>query len=117
MKRGGSLYQSINTYSHLGIKNVDISGMGNDEKDQSSDLPKSSVGAGGLLKQILNRLKMVATKIMQLLINAMKVIPKFVGIKPSIGFSGPFPMISFQLDLQTESLNLYDLFQDLTKGL
>jgi hypothetical protein len=117
VKRGESLRNVLERYNTLKLTNYEISNVARESPTSTKSLPSSSGGAGSLLRQLLGRLKKVAIKIMQLLTNALRVIPKFMSIKPSIGFSGPFPTLSFQLDLQTESLNLYELFQDLTRGL
>lgn len=120
VKRGESLRDTVGKYRTLGLTDIDVSQVAidvNNNNDGAASLPPSSVGAGKLLGQFLHKLKKVSTKLMQLVINAMKAIPKFIGIKPSIGFSGPFPILSLQFDLQTESITLHELFQDLTKGL
>jgi len=119
VKQGYSLRDTIERYHRLGITDIDVSQIPFDSPTPLAgvDLPESSIEFGKLLQGIVQNLKKVATKIIQLLINAMKVIPKFIGIKPSIGFSGAFPTLSLQFDLQTESLTIYELFQDLTKGL
>jgi hypothetical protein len=119
VKRGESFRNVLERYNNLKLTDYQITNVPreNTTSTKSNTLPSSSSGAGNLLRQLLGRLKKVSLKIMQLLVNVLKVIPKFMSIKPSIGFSGPFPTLSFQLDLQTESLNLYELFQDLTRGL
>jgi len=123
IKRGESFRNILERYNTLNLSNFETTNIPRENatttrsRNQVTTLPPSSAGAGDLLQQLLERLKKVAIKVMQLLINAMKVIPKFVSVKPIVGFSGPFPTFSFQLDLQTEALNLYELFQDLTRGL
>jgi len=121
VKRGESFRNTLERYHAVGLTDIDVSQLPLEtppsEKEKAPALPASSVGAGNLLQQFLNKLKQVATKTMQIVINAMKVIPKFIGIKPSIGFSGPFPSFSLQFELQTESITLHELFQDLTRGL
>jgi hypothetical protein len=119
VKQGYSLRDTVEKYHGLGLTDIDVSQIPSDGSKPlaGSEPPESSIGAGKFLQGIQQNLKKVAAKIIQLVINAMKAIPKFVGIKPSIGFSGPFPTFSLQFDLQTESLTVYELFQDLTKGL
>jgi hypothetical protein len=119
VKRGESFRNMLERYNTLKLTDYEIANLPRESPAptkpniQSPVLPSSSIGAGSLLRQLLGRLKKVSLKIMQLLVNALRVIPKFMSIKPSIGFSGPFPSLSFQLDLQTESRNLYELFQEL----
>ena len=52
---------------------------------------------------------------MELDVNAIKVIPKLVALKPkpSIGLSGPFPTFSLSFDIEAESITLHELFKDL----
>jgi hypothetical protein len=123
VKRGESFSNMLGRFNALKLTNYEISTIPpeiittTESNNQGVTNLTSSKGTGRLLEKLLDRLKKFALKIMQLLINAMKMLPKFISIQPIVGFAGPFPTFSFQLDLQTESLNLYDLFQDLTKGL
>ena len=51
----------------------------------------------------------------RLVINAIKVIPKLIALKPkpSIGLAGPFPTFSLAFELEADSITLYELFKDL----
>jgi hypothetical protein len=57
--------------------------------------------------------------VMEIAINAIKVIPKLVAIKPkpSIGLSGPFPTFTLQFELEAESITIHELFNDLKAGI
>jgi hypothetical protein len=56
---------------------------------------------------------------MELVANAVKVVPNFVSLKPkpSIGLAGPFPTFDLQFDLEAESLTIHELFHDLIGSL
>jgi hypothetical protein len=122
IKRGESLSEIAERYNALKLSSLEVSNIPREAPPSAESTkevpnpPASSMAAGNLLQRLLARLKKVSVKVMQLLVNAMKVIPKFVGIKPSVGFSGPFPSLSFQIDLEAQPLTLFELFQDLTAG-
>lgn len=52
----------------------------------------------------------------QLVFNALRSIPSLVAVKPIVGFSGPFPALSVQFDLEVKSITVTDLFDKLSKG-
>lgn len=106
-----SLNGVLQTYHALGLTDIDANQINEGERVTGTDVPGSSVGSGKLLGRMLGTLKKIAIKTIQLCINAMKAIPRFVGIRPSIGFSGPFPTFSIEFELEMESVTLHDLFE------
>lgn len=114
VKRGESLAKTLTAYRSLNLTDIEVTKA---QSDDSGTPRPSIVGAGDTFLQCVKWLKTVATKIIHIIINAMKMTPKFVGIKPSIGWSGLFPSFSLQFDLEAKSLNLHDLFHGLTEGL
>jgi hypothetical protein len=112
VKRGESLKDTLKKYNYLGLTNINV----DHGPDVPPAMPPSSMGAGVLLRRFSDRLKKLATKVAQGVVHAMKAIPKFVGMKPSIGVAGPFPTLSFQISLEVEWLTLASFFQTLTKS-
>lgn len=116
VKRDESLQNSLGNYARLGLLDFEFPNT-TEEKRQSPW--RSNSGAGKLLRTLWDRLRRVAMTVMEIAINAIKVIAKLVAIKPkpSIGLSGPFPTFTLQFELEAESITIHELFNDLKAGI
>jgi hypothetical protein len=117
VKRDDSLHNSLTRYRDLGlIDNVNLTDV-QDEKRTSPWLFNRD--SGQLLRKLCQGLRKVALIVMEIVANAVKVVPKFVSLKPkpSIGLAGPFPTFDLQFDLEAESLTIHELFHDLIASL
>jgi hypothetical protein len=112
VKRDDSLNNSLKRYGSLGL--LDECAGSLPEEKKNSPWPWNP-GTGRFLGKLWDRLQRVALTVMELVVNAIKVIPKLVALKPkpSIGVSGPFPTFSLSFELEVDSITLHDLFNDL----
>lgn len=113
VKRDDSLQNSIARYDFSGLLDYSVS-EALSEKKRESPWP-SNLTSGRLLRKLGKRLRTVALTVMEIVANAIKMIPKLVSLKPkpSIGLSGPFPTFSLQFDLEAESITIHELFHEL----
>jgi hypothetical protein len=120
VKRGCSLQNTLTNLNHAGL--VEDQGIGQEiknaftkEEEKKSPFP-SSWGVGKLVNTLLSGLKNVALTVFEIVINALKAMPKYISLKPkpSIGLAGAFPTFSLPLELEAESITLSELFNDLT---
>ena len=112
VKRDDSLNNSVKRYGSLGL----IEGCATTLPDEERESPWPwNPGSGRFLRKLWDKLERVALTVMELVVNAIKVIPKLVALKPkpSIGLSGPFPTFSLSFDIEAESIPLHELFKDL----
>ncbi len=56
----------------------------------------------------MNGLQRVALTVIEIVTNAIKMIPKLVEIKPSLvlGWTGPFPSVSLSFDLEADLISI-----------
>jgi hypothetical protein len=106
VKQGKSLPHVIQGYHNMGLTNISITPTTNDLPDKKD---------GPFLLDKLRSNDQIALMVMKIAINALKAIPKLCSIKPTIGFVGPIPSISFTLE--ADSITISDLFDTLTQGL
>ncbi len=116
VKRDNSLQNSLIRYGSLGLLDFTVSDL---SEETSQSLWPSNPGSGLLLRNLWDRLRKAALTIMEIVANALKVVPKLVSIKPkpSIGLSGPFPTFSLEFDLEAESITIHELFHELKGSL
>src|SRR4030095_7540168 len=110
VKRGDSFQNSFQNLIHAGLA-PEVPNAPIPEEKRSSPF-FSTGGAGRFLQSVLAKLRDVGLTLMQIVTNAIKALPKLVKLKPKpiIGWSGPFPTFSLQVDLEAESVSIYDLF-------
>jgi hypothetical protein len=116
VKRDESLQNSLIRYNALGLTGVTFPPNMGEEKKQS---PWPSMrGAGRLLSKVLKGLGNAALTVMEMVTNAINLIPQLAAIKPKavIGFTGPFPTLSLQFEVEVELMALHELFRRLTEG-
>lgn len=116
VKRDTSLQNSLRLYGSLGLHDFPVANLS--EETRQSPWPFNP-NSGRLLRKLWDRLRKAALTLMEIVTNAIKVIPKLVSIKPqpSIGLSGPFPTFSLQFDLEAESITIHELFHELKGSL
>jgi len=116
VKRDDSLHNCLIRYGSLGLHDLPVSNLSEETRQSPWAF---NWGSGRLLRKLWNGLQKAALTIMEILANAIKVVPKLVSIKPkpSIGLSGPFPTLSLQFDLEAESITIHELFHDLKGSL
>jgi hypothetical protein len=103
VKSGKSLTETLQSYHNLGLTNVNPARVPPPPKVQGR--PRN----GQLLIRILRKLGEVAFCLLELLLAALKQAPGFIGIKPSLGFVGGFPSITFQIEGESQSVReLFD---------
>jgi hypothetical protein len=115
VKRDQSLHNSVLLFKTAGL--FDSPNVSIDPSEETRNSPwRSNQGSGAFLRKILNRVKQVALTLMELVTNAIKVIPRLVSLKPkpSIGLSGPFPTFSLEFELEAESITIHELFEVLS---
>lgn len=116
VKRDDSLQNSLLRYKDLGLTDFTPPPNMVEEKRQS---PWPSMwGAGRVLKKLLKGLGNAALTVMEMVANAINLIPQLVAIKPKaiIGVTGPFPTFSLQFEVEAEMIGLHELFRALTDG-
>jgi hypothetical protein len=118
VKRDESLKNSLIHYKSLGLTDFTPPQSFTQEEEKKSPWP-SNAGAGRFLRKLWEQLRKAALTIMEIVLNAIKLVPKLVSIKPqpSIGLSGPFPTFSLEFDLEAEAITIHEFFHDLTEGL
>ena len=116
VKRDDSLQNSLSLYGSLGLHDFPVANLSEEKKQSPWPFNPNS---GRLLRKLWDRLRKAALTLMEIVTNAIKVIPKLVSIKPkpSIGLSGPFPTFSLQFDLEAESITIHELFHELKGSL
>ena len=112
VKRDDSLNNSATRYVALGLLTFPTTNF--PDEARTSPWP-SNAGSGRILNKMMNGLRRVALTVIEIVMNAVKIIPKLVEIKPNIiiGWTGPFPTFSLSFDLQADSISIHDLFNDL----
>jgi hypothetical protein len=115
VKRDESLQDSIQRYGDLGWLYEPHPNLPPDKRHSPWG---SFSGSGRVLRKLWGRLRKVALALMQIIINALKVIPRLVALKakPSIGMAGLFPTFSLEFELEAEGITLDELFRMLTES-
>jgi len=113
VKRDDSLQNSLIRFYSLEL--IDLNDVSLSEEKRKSPWP-SNLRSGRLLRKLWDSLRKVALTLMEIVVNAIKIVPTLVSIKPkpSVGLSGPFPTFSLQFDLEAESITIHELFHALT---
>jgi hypothetical protein len=113
VKRDDSMNNSLMRFASLGL--IDAASSSNLMEEKRLSPWPFNPGSGRFLSKLWDRLQRVALIVMELLINAIKVIPKLIALKPkpSIGLAGPFPTFSLSFELEADSITLHELFNDL----
>jgi hypothetical protein len=70
---------------------------------------------GELIDFLSRKAREVAFAAIQLVENALKLLPKFAKVKPIVGFSGPLPSISFVIE--ADGVSVDEIFESLRKGI
>lgn len=111
IKRDESLNNTVKNYQNLGLF-PESPGLLPEEK-RNSPWPWRA-GGGAFLKKIMKGLKKLALILIELVVNAVKAIPRFVEIeiRPHIGVVGPFPTLTFDFGLQAKG-TIRELFEAL----
>jgi hypothetical protein len=118
VKHDESFNDTIKNYRHLSLFPSPTGGSAlPDDKRNSPWILNRFVG--GFLKKLRKGLKKLALALIELLINALKVIPRFeeIEITPSVGFAGPFPTVSFDIALKAKGIAVHELFETLMGSL
>ena len=113
LKRGDNIVTTLQNYKNLGLVSVDINAT--PTLIQQATDPSFTAGLGRFFVGLGKKLDKMALVLMEIISNAIKTIPMFIGIKPSIGMVGPVPSLS--LELEGESLKLSELFAALRENL
>ena len=73
----------------------------------------SVIPTGGIVQRLGRSLAKAGNAILGILINAIKHVPALakLKIKPIIGFSGVFPTVAVQLDIEADSISIAELFR------
>lgn len=117
VKRDDSLHNSLTRYQALGlIQNANLVDVTDEARKSPWPFNRDS---GRLLRKLWQRLRKAALIVMEIVANAVKVLPKFVSLKlkPSIGLAGPFPTFDLQFDLEAEPVTIHELFHDMIGSL
>lgn len=108
IKRGENPAEALSKYKTLGL--VETSCIPKAAKDSSKKNEINNANAGIWIWNIIRGpLRKLASKLVSLIYNFLKCIPKFIGIKPVIGITGIFPTLSFVFE--SESLSLSELWE------
>jgi len=102
LKAGKTIKDTLTKYSELGL----ITAEG--PAPSGNELPLSTTLALVERKGIWER---VTTAVIQVGVNALKTIPKWVEIEPHVGFIGPVPHISFAL--KAKGMTVHDFLEAL----
>jgi hypothetical protein len=113
VKRDDSLHNALKRYQELGL--VQHSALTEVTEETKNSPWLWNRDAGRFLRGLWQRLRKLALVVMELLVNAIKVVPKFASLKitPSIGVTGPFPTLHLQFGLEAEPVTIHELFHDL----
>jgi hypothetical protein len=107
VKRGESLNATLRKFNELGLTDLPL---------PLSDFESRGAGrrekSGGLLMTIMGWTKNFTHALLAIIINAIRSIPEFVAIKPSVGVVGAFPSLTFELE--GEAVTIHDLFNYLS---
>jgi hypothetical protein len=104
LKRGEKPSVLVDRYRGLGLLGDQKSGAKRAPLDSDADLTGDVVQGRGLLK----RCGLAAA---QVVANAIRSVPKFVEIEPSISFVGPVPVLGFTL--KGKGMSIHELFEAL----
>lgn len=116
VKRDDSLQNSLLRYKDLGL--TDFTPPPNVVEETRQSPWPSMWGAGRVLKKILKGLGNAALTVMEMVADAINLIPQLVAVKPKavIGVTGPFPTFSLQVEVEADMIGLHELFRALTDG-
>ena len=118
VKRDDSLNNILQTYYDVGL----ITRRANDPtlptEKRVNPWPWNR-SAGDFLRKIMRGLKKLALTLFEILVNALKAIPRLaeIEIRPNVGISGPFPTIQFDFDLKAKGITIHELFEALAGSL
>ena len=113
LKKGGRARELLTRTYDLGLSKVTLPKAVDRGKDAQEDPPNG----GRWLKWMRKQLARVADTLIHLAINALRAIPDFVAVKPSLGIVTGFPMLSVQFELEANPLTIREIFDLLRKGL
>ena len=103
VKRGESLNLTLRKFNELGLTDLrlpspDFESTGAERREKS----------GGLLMKLMGWTRKFTHALFEIIINAIKAIPKFAAIKPSVGVVGAFPSLTFELE--GEAVTIHDFY-------
>ena len=100
MKRGDKISETLARYRNLGL----ISDLSTPASEPSpEDIPLRSTVALSQRKSIIEQ---VAATVQRIAVNAVKSVPKWIGVEPHVQFFGPVPVIGFTL--KGKGMTLHD---------
>jgi len=104
VKRGDNIVETMSRYETLGLLS----------KGAVSDTTKiSTTDLGKELEKRKSLWRRVTTRVIQVSVNAIKSVPKWVQIEPQILLVGPIPAISFRL--KGKGMTIQDFVETLCK--
>jgi hypothetical protein len=113
VKRDQSLHNTLKQYQEAGlVQHKALCDM--TDEVRNSPWPWNR-DAGPFLRKLWHRLRKVALIVIEIVVNAIQVVPKFASLKlkPSIGIAGAFPTFHLQFELEAEAVTIHELFHDL----
>lgn len=100
LKRGKKLDDTMKRYGQLGLLPAQQTTPSSSPRMSQEDESKAYNGSGNFfmrLKKKLGRSKMILTKVSMKAAEVAKTVGKFAEVVPIIGFVGPIPTVSLQL--------------------
>jgi hypothetical protein len=102
VKRGDKIVDAMQRYKDLGL--LSPNSTINEDPQEPKDF-------GDQLTSKRSIWKRATTAVVQITVNALKSIPKWIEIEPHFAFLGPIPMIMFTL--KGKGMSIHDLFETL----
>lgn len=118
IKRGEDLTDIMNRFERLGLLPEGVAASGAQTNQETGETPATDPGRdqgeiagqdGGFFMGVRKKLGRSSMLLANVALNAARAAGKFVEVVPVIGFTGPFPTVSLQL--QPKGASLDDLFE------
>lgn len=103
VKRGESLDGTLRRFNDLGLTDIQL--PSHDSESMGSGRGEKT---GRFLMRIMGFTKEFTHALYEIILNAIKAIPQFVAIRPSVGLVGVFPSLTFELECKAVTID--DLF-------
>jgi hypothetical protein len=118
VKHGDSLQNTLRRYGSEELKLLEDWGLGEVPEETEKNSPwRSNIGVGTFLRKMWGGLRKAALTVMDLVTEAIALIPQLATVKPkaSIGITGPFPTFDLQFEIEGPSFTIHELFQALAQ--
>lgn len=103
LKKGESYHATLKRFNNLGVTNIPV------QEPEEAGKEKTRGHGSGIIAAV-RKIKQFTQAVYQVVLNAIRSLPRFMELKPRIGISGVVPTVSFELDAAGVTVQeLYEL--------